>query len=241
VIDFMTDLKKRIAIMQPYFLPYVGYFQLIANVDEFVVYDDIKYTKKSWINRNRLVLNGSEKIFTLPLKKGSDYLDIKDRYISETYSPDNLFYLFKQGFIKSPNWPEVSPVLEEIVFKKESNLFHFVLNAINCVNKLLEIKTKITISSTLKISEKLKGVERVISICKELGATDYLNAIGGRDLYRTEDFVRHDLNLYFLKSKLSNFGPGKVFVPGLSIVDLLFNADISQREFQITKDFDLVP
>ena len=75
----------KLAIMQPYFLPYLGYFQLINAVDEFIVYDNIQYTKKGWFNRNRYLKNGKDDIFTIPLKKDSDYLDVNKRIISETF------------------------------------------------------------------------------------------------------------------------------------------------------------
>ena len=64
---------KKLGVMQPYFLPYIGYFQLIEAADVFVVYDNIKYTKKGWINRNRMLRNGSDMVFSLPLKKDSDF------------------------------------------------------------------------------------------------------------------------------------------------------------------------
>lgn len=67
----------KLAIMQPYFFPYCGYFQLMAAVDAFVVYDNIKYTKKGWINRNRIQVRGTESLISLPLKKDSDFLDIR--------------------------------------------------------------------------------------------------------------------------------------------------------------------
>ena len=81
-------MEKKVAIMQPYFLPYVGYFHLINSVDEFVIYDNIQYTKKGWINRNRILVNGSDKIITLPIKKGSDYLDVSDRYLADSWEHD---------------------------------------------------------------------------------------------------------------------------------------------------------
>ena len=79
----------KLAIMQPYFFPYIGYFQLMNAVDVFVVYDDIKYTKKGWINRNRILVNGKDLLFTLPLKKDSDYLDIYQRKISNDFHTES--------------------------------------------------------------------------------------------------------------------------------------------------------
>ena len=85
----------KVAIMQPYFLPYIGYFQLIAAVDVFIVYDNIKYTKKGWINRNRILLNGKDVMFSLPLKSDSDYLNIRDRELSADLSRGKLLNQFR--------------------------------------------------------------------------------------------------------------------------------------------------
>src|SRR4030042_5533275 len=80
----------KIAIMQPYFLPYIGYFQLMNAVDEFVIYDNIEFSKKGWINRNRILVNGKDSYITIPLKKDSDYLDVRDRYLAETWSSEKI-------------------------------------------------------------------------------------------------------------------------------------------------------
>jgi hypothetical protein len=83
-------MEKKVAIMQPYFFPYIGYFQLIKSVDEFIIYDNIQYTKKGWINRNRIVENGKDQLITLPIKKDSDYLDIVERKLSESWEKDKI-------------------------------------------------------------------------------------------------------------------------------------------------------
>src|SRR5690554_2832006 len=80
----------RIAIMQPYFLPYLGYWQLLNCVDTFVVYDDVEFTKKGWIHRNRYLSNGSDQMFSLPLKKDSDYLDVRDRYLADSWESEKI-------------------------------------------------------------------------------------------------------------------------------------------------------
>ena len=94
-------MEKRVAIMQPYFLPYIGYFHLVNSVDEFVIYDNIQYTKKGWINRNRILVNGSVKTITLPLKKGSDYLDVGDRYLASSWEQDRekLLNIIEQSLV----------------------------------------------------------------------------------------------------------------------------------------------
>ena len=84
----------KLALMQPYFLPYVGYWQLLAAVDEFIVYDNIKYTKKGWINRNRMLRNGEDVMFSLPLQGASDSLDIVERELSDSFDREKLLSQF---------------------------------------------------------------------------------------------------------------------------------------------------
>ena len=86
--------SRRVAVMQPYFLPYVGYFQLIASVDKFIIYDNIKYTKKGWINRNRLLAGGTDQLFSLPLRSGSDSLQVRDRVLADDFQPQKLLAQF---------------------------------------------------------------------------------------------------------------------------------------------------
>jgi hypothetical protein len=237
----MKRLKKRVAIMQPYFLPYVGYFQLISDVDEFVIYDEIKYTKKSWINRNRIEFNGFEKKFTLPLKNASDFLNVSERTLSDEFNPNVLYRIFKLAYQKSQNWDEVDSLLKRILFNREVNLFNFILHSIKEILNVLEIDTKITISSSLNLSPKLNGVDRVLAICKELDATEYLNPIGGKALYNSNYFVKNGIKLLFLESKLTNYCDDKNrFIPALSILDLLCKADLSNRDFQINYDYCII-
>ena len=92
----------KLAIMQPYFLPYIGYFQLIAAVDQFIVYDNIKYTKKGWINRNRLLQNGTDTVFSIPLSKDSDALDIRERQIAADFRRDKLLKQIAEAYRKAP-------------------------------------------------------------------------------------------------------------------------------------------
>lgn len=78
----------KAAIMQPYFFPYLGYFQLMNAVDTFVVYDNIEFTKKGWINRNRILVNGKDAFISIPLKKDSDYLQVNERYLADSWGDE---------------------------------------------------------------------------------------------------------------------------------------------------------
>jgi len=91
-----------VAIMQPYFLPYIGYFQLMSAVDTFIVYDNIKYTKKGWFNRNRLLQNGADVMFSLPLKSDSDHLDVRDRNLAADFKREKLLNQFRGAYARAP-------------------------------------------------------------------------------------------------------------------------------------------
>ena len=113
----------KLAIMQPYFLPYIGYFQLIAAVDTFIIYDNVKYTKKGWINRNRLLLNGRDAMFSLPLKKDSDYFDIDKRELANEFNPNKLLNQIIGAYRHAPQFKETLPLIEKIIQIPEKNLF----------------------------------------------------------------------------------------------------------------------
>ncbi len=216
----------RLAIMQPYFLPYIGYFQLIAAADIFVVYDNIKYTKKGWINRNRMLQNGKDVMFSLPLKSGSDSLDIGDRELAADFNRDKLLNQFKGAYRQAPYFERTFPLIEQIVRHKDANLFRFLLHSIVKTCGHLGITTKIRISSEIPIDHALKSQDKVLALCEAVGATTYVNAIGGMELYSKKAFLGKGVELKFIKSKPFEYAQfGNEFVPWLSIVDvMMFNA-----------------
>lgn len=228
-------MGKKIAIMQPYFFPYIGYFQLINFVDEFILYDNIKYTKKGWINRNRILVNGIDEYITLPLKKDSDYLDVKDRYLSKEWIlfRKKILNQIKETYRKALYFDEIIPIVEKIIMFEDSNLFHFILNSLQELNTFLEIKNNIVISSTIPIDTSLKAEKKIIALCKARCASKYINPIGGKELYSKEEFNKHGLDLNFLKSKniiYSQFNND--FIPFLSIIDvLMFNSKDTVKDY----------
>ena len=222
----------KVAIMQPYFLPYIGYWQLIAAVDAFVVYDNIKYTKKGWINRNRFLMNGAEAGFSLPLRKDSDFMDVNQRYLADAFDRENLLNRFREAYRKAPEFSSVMPLLEQIIRNPEANLFEYILGSIRVVCGFLEIKTPLVVSSTIACDHSLKSGERVQAICKALEADTYVNPVGGMELYSKEDFARNGIVLKFLKALPFEYSQGgSPFVPWLSILDvLMFNSKTLIKE-----------
>ncbi len=214
--------------MQPYFFPYIGYFQLINAVDEFVVYDNIEFTKKGWINRNRILVNGSDSLFSLPIKKASDFLHIKDRFLADTWGVEKIKMLnrISESYRKAPYFSETYDLIERCLKFEDGNLFNFIFNSIQEVIQYLNIDTKLFISSSLNIEHNLKSDQKVMAICKVRGADKYLNPIGGLDLYDKEKFMKNNIELHFLNSNQNSYLQfNNEFIPSLSIIDvMMFNS-----------------
>ena len=217
----------KIGIMQPYFFPYIGYWQLINEVDKFVVYDNIKFTKKSWIRRNRILVDGKEKLFSLPLKNDSDYLDIRERFLSHTYLEErkSLLNRIKIYYKNAPQFAFAYPVITECFDFDNDNLFEYILNSIVKVMKYLNINTEIIISSSIDMDHSLKNKYRVMAICKVLGGDVYVNPIGGLELYDKNEFYKNGIDLKFIRSNEFEYKQfDNTFVPNLSIIDvMMFN------------------
>jgi hypothetical protein len=221
-------MSKKIAIMQPYFFPYIGYFQLINAVDEFVIYDNIEYTKKGWINRNRILVNGVDAFISLPLKKDSDYLHVKERYLSDTWDMERKKMLRRitDSYRNAPYFNKTYELVEKCILYEDLNLFNFIFHSLVQVIKYLQIDTKIIISSTLLINHTLKSDQKIIEICNYLSADEYNNPIGGIKLYNKDYFLKNGIELRFNKSNNIFYQQYKnEFVPWLSIIDIMmFNS-----------------
>lgn len=223
--------NMSVAIMQPYFFPYIGYFQLIAAVDKFVIYDNIKYTKKGWINRNRILLNSRETMLSLPLKKGSDASNICNRELATEYSPDKLLNQLKEAYRSAPYFNITFPLLEKIIHNQNTNLFQYLYYSLVVLCEHLDISTEIIISSEIVIDHELKNQDKVIAICEAVGASTYVNPIGGLELYTKDIFLGRGVELKFIKSLQIEYPQqGGAFIPWLSIIDvLMFNSIDSAR------------
>ncbi|MEO7311360.1 MAG: WbqC family protein [Chitinophagaceae bacterium] len=233
----------KVAIMQPYFFPYIGYFQLINAVDEFVVYDNIKYTKKGWINRNRILHNGKDEYVTLSLKNDSDYLNVVNRELSSEWDKDRVKILnkIKSSYHKAPHFNEVYPLVENCLAYDDPNLFRFILNSLTETMKYFSIDTHIVISSTIDIDHSLKSDDKVIAICKALKADTYLNPIGGMELYHNEKFTAAGVKLQFIKTSSFEYQQfGNSFIPFLSIIDLMMFNEKNQLHSLLNNEYQIL-
>lgn len=228
--------------MQPYFLPYLGYWQLMGCVDKFVIYDDIQFTKKGWIHRNRYMNNGSDQMFTLPLKKDSDFLDVAERRLSDSWEDEKgkLKRKIEGAYKKSSNFHEAMPIFEACIDSKEVNLFKFIFGSIRTVRQFLDINAELLVSSELGDFKQLKGQERVLEICKTLGATEYVNPIGGYELYNKKVFSERGVDLKFHRIGDVYYDQGKNnYIPNLSVLDMLMFVGVEGVKGQL-KNFELI-
>ena len=228
----------KLAIMQPYFLPYIGYWQLIHAVDIFVVYDDVTYIKSGWINRNNILMDGKRRLFTIKLAGASSFRLIKDIAIFDTFS--NFIKTMRQNYSKAPFFKDFMDLADRIVTFDKSNLAAFIANSILIIGDYLGIDTKLLASSDIEKNNSLKGQAKVVDICRVLGATEYINAIGGVELYDAGAFAENGVELKFLQT---SFAPYKQFdnefVAGLSIIDvMMFNPKDKIRE--MLNDFTFI-
>jgi hypothetical protein len=216
----------KLAIMQPYFLSYIGYFQLIHAVDKYVIYDDVNYIKQGWINRNRLLLNNQEFMFTLPLYGASSFKKINEVEIDITKYKTKFLKTITQAYKKAPFFSNVFPIIETIISNTEKNLAKFLIVSLKKILFYLEITTPLLISSNIEKDNELKAQDKVIHICNKLECDTYINAIGGKNLYNTSTFLEHNISLMFLKTNPIVYKQfDNNFIPQLSIMDvMMFNS-----------------
>ena len=223
----------KLAIMQPYFFPYIGYFQLINVVDKFILYDDVTFIKQGWINRNYILANKQKRLISLPLSKISSNKLISETFInkSEIRKWYKKFLLsIEQQYKKSPNYKEIFELIINIFeyINQTEQISVFNKFSIERIDEYLGIRTKIENSSEKHNynNENLSGQDRVIDICKKENATTYINPVGGIELYDKKKFENLNIKLYFLKSKYISYSQkNDDFIPGLSILDvMMFNS-----------------
>lgn len=216
----------KLAIMQPYFLPYLGYFQLMAAADKFIFLDNVNFIKKGWINRNQLLLNGAPHLFTLPLQRASQNKYICDIQVTADKKwVDSLQKTIRHAYAKAPHYTAVTDMLLPLLRSDEVMLDVFLADMLAAVARYIGIDSEIVGTSRQFDCEEAVGQERIIRICKLMGADHYINPIGGADLYDRDRFYVENIELSFLTPCIQPYLQGSdSFIPNLSILDvLMFN------------------
>lgn len=230
IVDFHNDQivmmrEKKLAIMQPYIFPYVGYFSLINSSDKILFYDDVNFIKRGWIHRQRILINGKDHLFTIPLDKPSQHKKINETKISKQGNREKIVKSIESAYKKAPYFKDVFPIVKNVILGNYTYIDEMAIKSLVEVCNYLNLE--INYDRTSNVSSDTQGQgrsERLTSITKNSGFSNYVNVIN--DLYNKKDFSKKGVNLFFNDHKIKPYSQfGKPFVSHLSIIDvLMFNS-----------------
>ncbi len=254
----------KLAIMQPYFFPYIGYYQAICAVDKYILYDNLNYIKYGWMNRNKyLVINREPSYFIVPIKQKSSYKTISDIELAKDQGwRRKLLNAIILNYKQSPHFADIFPLVEGVINSNCSRLTELNSRSVKDIATYLDISTFIETDvaqyndiednlrksdaevadhfSNIALTPLDRKVIRIIAICNRESANVFINAIGGQELYHKEDFSRHNIRLHFIKSEdLIYPQRSSVFYPNLSIIDVLMNCGKSKTK-EFLKHYTLI-
>jgi hypothetical protein len=214
----------RLMMLQPGYLPWIGFFEQAYRTDSFVVYDDAQFTKQDWRNRNQIKgPKGRAEYITVPVKKSPVETPIREIEISyEQGWVKRHLNLLRQYYSRAPYFEMHAPGLFAIISKKYRFLIDLDMELTRALLKALKIETRIVMSSSLKTP--VRGKQRLLAVCQEMGATYCYNGKAGEQLYSKAEFMAHGVHLEFQDFKCPAYPQlwGR-FIPNLSIIDALFN------------------
>jgi hypothetical protein len=231
----------KVAVMQPYLFPYLGYYQLVNAVDKFVFFDDVNFINKGWINRNQILQQNEACRFTLPLVKAS-----QNRMINEIEIAD--FVKWRKDFIKqiefnykkAPCFAFLCSWLRDFLFSKEYKLISdLTAGSVQAIAGLLGMSTAFEFSSALNYRNEATqdGQSKILRICEMMGADSYINPKNGTGLYDMQHFKNKNISLNFIQMEdiiYRQFQADK-FVPYLSMIDVLMFNDIEEARRLLNK------
>ena len=214
-----------LAANQPYFLPYISYWQLIYAADVFYIGDNYNYIKRGWINRNRILFKAAPEYFGIEVSKACSFSLCTELQIVEIDKKRKMNKLY-EAYHKAPYYTIGAEIMEEILSSQEKVLSEFLISSIKTICTYLDIDTPIHRISELKGNDRFKREERIYDICKRVGADTYINAIGGRELYDVNEFEKRGIKLQFISTDDITYKQfGDTFVEKLSILDvIMFNS-----------------
>jgi hypothetical protein len=244
-----SEKSRVVGIMQPYYFPYLGYFSHIVESDLFVFHDDVKYTKKGWINRNKIWSRDKEIPLSLPLRKAPDSLPISGRFISQDYQSERQFRIIEGAYRSFAHWDELQEVVTPLLDVENDNLSAYLTRGLNALCQTLEIKSEIKNSSEILGLDGTVSQERVLTICQNLEASIYLNPKGGEHLYDPEAFLERGIALHFIEwsgdvAMKSELKPDETEGPEppnarLSILDSFARSGIQETKSAIRSNYTI--
>lgn len=230
-------MARTIAVMQPYLFPYLGYFQLIAAADVFVLGDDLQYIRSGWVNRNRILHHHEAKLITFPLKKDRFQLAINQRQLCDNFNEEaeRLINLITYCYIKAPYFAQVMPLIERLIRFPQTNIALYTEHAIREMCAYLHIVTPIMRGSDLILGKPADKQERIIRIAHTFEATTFINPEGGSVLYDRDHFARNRLLVRFFRMDPVVYRQFRQpFVANLSIIDVLMFNCVEQVQQLLT-------
>jgi len=233
----------RIAIMQPYLFPYLGYFQLMHAADKFLLLDDVNYINRGWVNRNNILVNDKPFRFTLPLQKVSQHKKINETMIAADEKWKKKFMATLQAaYHQSPYFDEVFEMIKSIITSGELSLSIFLQNSLEKIVAYIGMETPMISVGSAETASSLKGQERILDLCLANKAEEYINLPGGKSLYNPVEFTNRNVRLLFIEPHFPVYTQPRqqAFVPGLSIIDILMN-NSRESVLAMIKDYDIVP
>lgn len=233
----MDSNNKSIAVMQPYFLPYIGYFSLIDSVDYYMFFDDVQYIRKSWMSRNRLLNVDKEQDFYIrPDLIKPTYqellqnvkLDPSDKWKTKLLAQINTYKN------KAPFFKETEHLLEKLLEPKFKYLVDFNMNSIQLISEELNLKAKFDkyTNHNFWFDKKPEPDQWGLFVADKINATHYVNAPGGEHFIKADEFNDLNIKLGFIQPELSSYNQQNQsqFFAGLSILDVLFFNGLKETE-----------
>jgi hypothetical protein len=210
--------------MQPYLFPYLGYYQLAASVDRWVFADDYMFIKKGYIHRNYILFNGNVYRFIIPIKDKSQSRMINEHHAIPPFN--KILRTIAQAYEKAPCFSRVFPMVASVLDGRETSIARMAGASLHAVFDYLGISIQVSWSSAIRGHQHLKGQDRTLAICKILGATEFVNPIGGSELYDEAAFATRGIRLRFHRMRPVSYRQGYFpFVPNLSMIDVLMHND----------------
>ena len=217
----------KVAIMQPYLFPYLGYFQLVNAADKFIFFDDANFIKRGWINRNNILINGSASLFTAPLKNASQNRMIREIELADYAGwRDQFLRSLQMAYKKAPYFSERFALISELLAKDFTTINELTSSTVIGICRAIGMQTAFEHSSNINPDDTLKGGQnRILHTCKTVAAQTYINPANGRHLYDINQFAANNIQLKFLAMKAVQYKQAGApdFVPSLSVIDVLMH------------------